>query len=100
MAANLVKAGVRVLGHDVVPEAMESARINGVHVVTDPLEAVAQADVVLTMLPSGQHVISAYQDSPGSSAAKPGTIFLTAPRSIFRSARGCTTGPKGRIPGS
>lgn len=77
MAANLVKAGVRVLGHDVVPEAMESARINGVHVVTDPLEAVAQADVVLTMLPSGQHVISAYQDSPGLlSAAKPGTIFL------------------------
>ncbi|TLP98173.1 3-hydroxyisobutyrate dehydrogenase [Nesterenkonia salmonea] len=77
MAANLVKAGVRVLGHDVVPEAMESARSNGVHVVTDPLEAVAQADVVLTMLPSGQHVISAYQDSPGLlSAAKPGTIFL------------------------
>jgi 3-hydroxyisobutyrate dehydrogenase len=77
MAANLVKAGVQVLGFDVVPEAMKDARRNGVHVVTDPLDAVVQAEVVLTMLPSGQHVISAYEDSPGLlSAAKPGTIFL------------------------
>ncbi|NDK32088.1 3-hydroxyisobutyrate dehydrogenase [Nesterenkonia haasae] len=77
MAANLVQAGVHVHGYDVVPEAMETARSNGVEVTTDPLEAVAHADVVLTMLPSGQHVISAYQDSPGLlSAARPGTIFL------------------------
>ncbi|WP_263406273.1 3-hydroxyisobutyrate dehydrogenase [Nesterenkonia ebinurensis] len=77
MAANLVKAGVDVWGYDVVPSAMETARANGVQVVEDPLEAVPRADVVLTMLPSGQHVISAYQDSPGLlSAAGPGTIFL------------------------
>ena len=77
MAANLVKAGVRVYGFDVVPAAMETASTNGITVVDDPLEAVAQAEVVLTMLPSGQHVISAYQDSPGLlSAARPGTIFL------------------------
>ena len=77
MAANLVRAGVTVHGFDVVPEAMEAAEKNGVEVVTDPLEAVAQAELVLTMLPSGQHVLAAYQDSPGLlTAAKPGTIFL------------------------
>ncbi|WP_420799061.1 3-hydroxyisobutyrate dehydrogenase [Nesterenkonia muleiensis] len=77
MAANLVAAGVQVFGHDVMPQALDTARGHGVEVVTDPLEAVAEADVVLTMLPSGQHVISAYQDSPGLlSAAKPDTIFL------------------------
>ncbi|GAA1171726.1 3-hydroxyisobutyrate dehydrogenase [Nesterenkonia xinjiangensis] len=77
MAANLVSAGVPVLGFDVVPEAMETARHHGVQVVTDPLEAVAQAEVVLTMLPSGRHVISAYQETPGLlAAARPDTIFL------------------------
>ncbi len=77
MAANLVEAGVAVRGFDVVPAAMEAARSSGVHVVDDPLEAVAAAEVVLTMLPSGRHVLSAYQDSPGLlSAARPGTIFL------------------------
>lgn len=77
MAANLVKAGVSVRGYDLVPEAMDTARSHGVETFADPLEAVAEADVVLTMLPSGQHVLAAYQDSPGLlSAAQPGTIFL------------------------
>lgn len=77
MAANLVQAGVAVYGFDLSPEALETARAKGVETVTDPLEAVAKSEVVLTMLPSGQHVLSAYQDSPGLlSAARPGTIFL------------------------
>lgn len=77
MAANLVSAGVTVAGYDVVDTAMEAARSNGVEVVADPLDAVAEADIVLTMFPSGQHVLNAYQEDPGLlSAAKPGTIFL------------------------
>lgn len=77
MAANLAQAGVPVSGFDLSAEALETARAKGVETVTDPLEAVATAEVVLTMLPSGQHVLSAYQDSPGLlSAARPGTIFL------------------------
>ena len=77
MAANLVTAGVPVQGFDVVAEAMDAARDNGVEIVADPLEAVADADVVLTMLPSGEHVLAAYQHSPGLlAAAKPGATFL------------------------
>ena len=77
MAANLVKAGVCVRGFDLVPEAMETARSQGVETFSDPLEAITGAEVVLTMLPSGQHVLAAYRESPGLlAAAGPGTIFL------------------------
>lgn len=77
MAANLARAGVTVWGFDMVPAAMAAAAEHGVRTVEDPLEAVAGAEVVLTMLPSGRHVLSAYQDSPGLlAAARPGTIFL------------------------
>ncbi|MGJ9373124.1 3-hydroxyisobutyrate dehydrogenase [Nesterenkonia sp. CF4.4] len=77
MAANLVQAGVQVYGFDLSADAVETARSKGVEILTDPLEAVAKSEVVLTMLPSGRHVLSAYQDSPGLlAAARPGTIFL------------------------
>lgn len=77
MAANLVKAGVPVEAFDLVADAMDAARANGVNVVSDPLEAVADADVILTMLPSGKHVLAAYQHSPGLlAAAKSGATFL------------------------
>ena len=50
MAANLAAAGHRVLGFDLVPEALEKARAAGVETVTDTAAAAAAADVVLTML--------------------------------------------------
>ena len=48
MAVNLVKAGYTVAGFDVVPAALEAARVNNVPTVASPAEAVAGADVVLT----------------------------------------------------
>ena len=48
MAANLAAAGHRVLGFDLVPEALEKARAAGVETVTDTAAAAAEADVVLT----------------------------------------------------
>jgi len=81
MAVNLVRAGVTVLGFDVVPAAIAAAKEAGIPVTTDGAEAAARADVVLTMLPSGTHVVAAYQDgadgSPGLlSAAREGSILL------------------------
>ena len=43
MAANLVAAGVPVLGFDVVPAAMDAARAAGVMVVDSPAAAVREA---------------------------------------------------------
>lgn len=80
MAANLVAAGVPVLGFDVVPAAMDAARAAEVTVVDSPAAAVREAQVVITMFPSGRHVRQAYMGddaAPGLLAAAPaGTTFL------------------------
>jgi 3-hydroxyisobutyrate dehydrogenase len=80
MAVNLVRAGYTVAGFDVVPAALDAARANGVPVAASAAEAAAGADVVLTMFPSGRHVLDAYQGSASGqgllAAAAPGTMFL------------------------
>lgn len=79
MAGNLVSAGHTVIGYDLSPAAMEAAATNGVTLAETGEAAVAQADAVITMLPSGQHVIDAYGTTPGQGllgAAKPGALFI------------------------
>ncbi|RKQ33400.1 3-hydroxyisobutyrate dehydrogenase [Kocuria tytonis] len=80
MAANLVKAGVRVTGYDIVPEACAAAREQGIDVVDTPQDAVRAAGVVITMFPSGKHVIDAYTGADGAegllAAAPAGATFL------------------------
>lgn len=81
MAANLVAAGHAVTGFDLVPGALARARESGVTVADTPVEAVTDADVVITMLPSGRHLLAVYQgggdDHSGLlSAARPGTLFV------------------------
>ncbi|KUM37397.1 3-hydroxyisobutyrate dehydrogenase [Arthrobacter sp. EPSL27] len=77
MAANLVKAGHRVSGFDLAPEALDQARTQGIEVSESAAAAAAGADVVITMLPAGRHVLGAYQGENGLLAvAAPGTLFL------------------------
>lgn len=80
MAANLVKAGYTVHGFDLAEPALEAARANGVQIAASGEDAAAQANIVLTMLPAGQHVLGAYTGRGESggllSAAAPGTLFL------------------------
>ena len=75
MALNLVKAGHEVHGFDLMPAAIEAARTAGIPVAGSGAEAVADAEVVITMFPAGKHVITAYQDEL-LAAAKPGTLFI------------------------
>jgi 3-hydroxyisobutyrate dehydrogenase len=62
MAANLVKAGHAVAGFDLVGARRAAAAVMGVPIAEGPREAVAGADVVLTMLPDGKHVLSCWAD--------------------------------------
>lgn len=56
MAANLLKAGHVVTGFDLSETALAAHRANGGQTAPTISAAVAQADVVITMLPTGRHV--------------------------------------------
>ncbi|GJD63113.1 3-hydroxyisobutyrate dehydrogenase [Methylobacterium frigidaeris] len=60
MAANLVAAGHAVTGFDLVPEALDAARTAGIAVASSAEAAVKGAEVVVTMLPAGKHVLAVY----------------------------------------
>jgi 3-hydroxyisobutyrate dehydrogenase len=56
MAANLVKAGHRVVGYDVNAAVVQALASAGVQAAESAAEAVRGADVVITMLPASEHV--------------------------------------------
>ncbi|MEU8897127.1 3-hydroxyisobutyrate dehydrogenase [Nocardia sp. NPDC048505] len=74
MAANLVAAGYDVLAFDPVPAAQEQARKDGATVVDSVRAAVADREIVLTMLPNGKLVLDVYAEA--LPAATPGTLFI------------------------
>jgi 3-hydroxyisobutyrate dehydrogenase len=88
MAENLVKAGHSVSGFDLATEALDQARAAGIEVAESAAAAAAGADVVITMLPAGRHVLGAYQGEDGLLAvAGPGTIFLECSTIAVEDAR-------------
>jgi 3-hydroxyisobutyrate dehydrogenase len=56
MAANLVKAGHTVTGYDINPAALRALAAAGGKAAGSASEAAKGADVVVTMLPAGEHV--------------------------------------------
>lgn len=76
MAANLVKAGHRVIGFDLAPDLLAAAAGAGVKAAGSSVEVATAADVVITMLPAGRHVLDLYRNEGLLTAARPGTLFL------------------------
>jgi 3-hydroxyisobutyrate dehydrogenase len=62
MAANLARAGHRVAAFDLSPAALERAAAAGCAPAASAREAVAQAEVVISMLPAGPQVRQLYAD--------------------------------------
>ena len=62
MAANLVKAGHKVIAFDLVAASRDQAKADGAAIAESSIGAVKGADVVITMLPAGKHVISVWTD--------------------------------------
>ena len=85
MAANLVRAGHTVQGFDLMPENLKVARDNGVTVMASAVAAVKDADVIVTMLPAGKHVIAVYEDIAG--AADRAALFIDSSTIDVESAR-------------
>jgi 3-hydroxyisobutyrate dehydrogenase len=62
MAANLVKAGHKVVAFDLVEASRSQAKSDGAAIADSAASAVKGADVVVTMLPAGKHVVSVWTD--------------------------------------
>src|SRR6202163_845832 len=62
MAANLVKAGHKVIAFDLVGASREQARADGAAIADSAVAAVKGAETVITMLPAGKHVMSVWSE--------------------------------------
>ncbi|OCB39937.1 3-hydroxyisobutyrate dehydrogenase [Mycobacterium malmoense] len=85
MATNLVAAKHAVRGFDPVPAALSAAVETGVTGFGSAADAVAGADVVITMLPNGELVKRCYADI--LPAATAGTLFIDSSTISVNDAR-------------
>lgn len=73
MAKNAAAAGYDVAAYDLSPDARSGA---AVPTVDSTVEALRDADIVVTMLPKGEHVRAALIDSGALEGAKPGALVI------------------------
>jgi 3-hydroxyisobutyrate dehydrogenase len=85
MAANLISAGHAVRGFDPVPAAAAAATANGAKVFDSTVDAVTEADVVITMLPNGDIVRRCYAEV--LPAARAGALFIDSSTISVNDAR-------------
>jgi 3-hydroxyisobutyrate dehydrogenase len=62
MAANLVKAGHKVVAFDLMAASRDQAKSDGAAIAESSVSSVKGADVVITMLPAGKHVLSVWNE--------------------------------------
>ncbi len=77
MAKNLVAAGHAVAGFDLAAASLEAAAAAGIATVGSAAEAVQGAEVIVSMLPAGQHVRAVYTGDGGViAAAESGALVI------------------------
>src|SRR6185295_1269691 len=92
MAANQAKAGREVVAFDLSADAMKRATEQGMTSAASAAEAVKDANIIITMLPAGQHVRDVYDEAILPNAPKDAllidcsTIDVDSARSIARDA--------------
>jgi 3-hydroxyisobutyrate dehydrogenase len=92
MSANQAKAGREVIAFDLSAEAMARAKEQGMRPASSAAEAVQEANVVITMLPAGQHVRQVYEEAILPNAPKDAllidcsTIDVDSARTVARDA--------------
>ncbi|MBB4592979.1 3-hydroxyisobutyrate dehydrogenase [Xanthomonas cannabis] len=71
MAANLIKAGHQLRVFDLVQGALDAASAAGAHVAASALDTLAEAEIVISMLPASRHVEGLYLGEGGILAQIP-----------------------------
>ncbi len=97
MAANLAKAGHEVAAFDLDAGAVERAVGAGATGAASVAQAVGDAEIVVSMLPAGKHVLSVYFGDKGVAASAPAdtllidcsTIAVDEAREAARQAEAC-----------
>lgn len=88
MARNLLKAQEQVHVFDVSPAALKPVGEAGAKIASTALDAVRDADIVITMLPAGSHVRSVYLDETSVlTAAKKDALLIDCSTIDIDSAR-------------
>lgn len=85
MAGNLAKAGHAVTGFDLVTANNDAAKARNVCIAENARAAVKDADVIVTMLPAGKHVLAVYEDI--IPAIKKGALLIDSSTIDVDSAR-------------
>ncbi|WP_137129034.1 3-hydroxyisobutyrate dehydrogenase [Rhizobium sp. FY34] len=85
MASNLVKAGHVVTGCDLSPAARDAASEAGIRPVERIAEAVDGAEITITMLPAGAHVVAVWSEI--AALALPQSLFVDCSTIDVESAR-------------
>ncbi|WP_181126404.1 MULTISPECIES: 3-hydroxyisobutyrate dehydrogenase [Xanthomonas] len=65
MAANLIKAGHQLRVFDLVPAALDAAAAAGAHAASSAHDTLADAEIVISMLPASRHVEALYLGEAG-----------------------------------
>ncbi len=92
MAANQAKAGREVVAFDLSADALARAKEQGMTPAASAAEAVKDANIVITMLPAGQHVREIYMEAILPNAPKDAllidcsTIDVDSARTVARDA--------------
>jgi 3-hydroxyisobutyrate dehydrogenase len=92
MAANQAKAGREVVAFDLSADALARAKAQGMKAAVSAGEACKDANIVITMLPAGQHVRDVYMEAILPNAPKDAllidcsTIDVDSARTVSRDA--------------
>lgn len=74
IAANLVKAGHRVIGFDLIDKNRDIAKANGIEISHSGAAALAEAKIIITMLATGTQVLNIYSEL--APMAQQGSLFI------------------------
>ncbi|MBB5880012.1 3-hydroxyisobutyrate dehydrogenase [Xanthomonas arboricola] len=76
MAANLSKAGHQLRVFDLVPSALDAAAAAGAHAASSAHDTLADAEIVISMLPASRHVEALYLGEGGILAQIPAAALV------------------------
>ena len=76
MAQSMMRGGIDVIGYDLDPANVERAVAAGARAAGSAAQAAAEADAVVTVVPSGLHSRQVYLDDGVIAGARPGTLLI------------------------